>query len=104
MPRCVRRCAEPPHPGEGDVSVSERLRQLVDDEVRRSLQAELDARGLLLTRSASQAATADAARSGAELLRRLLELAYPEVVWGRGTEVHFADAHTETRTGLALAF
>jgi hypothetical protein len=87
------------------VPVSERLRQLVDDEVRRSLQAQLGARGLLLTRPASKAATADAARSGAALLRRLLEVAYPEVVReDRGSYFHFADHHTETRIGLTLAF
>lgn len=85
--------------------VYERLRQAVEDEVRRSLQTELDARGLLLTRPASEAAAADAARLGAAMLHRLLELAYAEILQDdRDTGVHFADDYTATRIGLALAF
>jgi hypothetical protein len=87
------------------MSMPERLRRVVDEEVRRSLRAELDARGLLLSRPDSEATGADAARSGAALLRRLLELGYPESGQvDRRTEVQFADEHAATRIGLALEF
>src|SRR4051794_33793410 len=92
-------------PGEADVPVPDRLRQAVGDEVRRCLAAEMGARGLLLTAPECTAATADAARGGVALLRRVLYLAYPEIAQDpHGAEVGFADDDTAARTGLALAF
>lgn len=87
------------------MEIPEQLRQLVEDAVSRSLRAELDARGLLLTRAASASATSEATRQGAALLRRALVHCYHDTrADERTVEVEFDDAYAATRIGLALAF
>jgi hypothetical protein len=86
-----------------DVGIPEQLRQAIDDAVSRRLWTELDARGLLLTRAAFAAATADAVRSGAALLRRVVAHCYPDSRRG-ASRVEFDDDQAATRVELGLAF
>ena len=87
------------------MGIPERLRQVIDDAVSRSLWTELNVRGLLLTRAASALGTSEAARRGAALLRRMVAHCYQNGRQGGGvTDVAFDDAQTATRIELALAF
>jgi hypothetical protein len=91
--------------GKADMGIPDQLRQVIDDAVSHSLWAELGARGLLLTRTASAAATTDAARWGAVLLRRVVAHCYHNSLQGdRAIYVQFDDDQATTRIELALAF
>ncbi|MGY3677073.1 hypothetical protein [Streptomyces sp. TE33382] len=85
------------------MEIPEQLREKVDRTVRRSLSTEFEARGLLLSHAAYDAAMTDAARSGERLLRRVVEICYanePEGV----REIEFDDDQAALRIGLGLAF
>ncbi|KJS58833.1 hypothetical protein VM95_30795 [Streptomyces rubellomurinus] len=89
--------------GQAEVEIPEELRRAVDDAVNRSLSSELDARGLLLAPAALEAATADAVRAGADLLRRAVEHCYPDGRAG-AYRIEFDDDRAAERIGLGLAF
>lgn len=85
--------------------IPEQLRQVVDDLVSRSLWTELDARALLLTRTASASATTEAAQSGAALFRRVIAHCYEDNLQRDGvTDIEFDDDQAATRIEFALAF
>jgi hypothetical protein len=88
-----------------DVEIPEQLGQVIDDAVRRSLEAELGARGLLLTRAASDSATTHAVRLGAALFRRVLAHCYRVDPQDEDAiDVEVEDDQAATRFELALAF
>jgi hypothetical protein len=98
------RCA-PWHDGRADVEIPRPLRQAIDEAVTRSLRAELDARGLLLTRAASGSATMGAARAGKALLPRVVAACYQDSLLGdRAPDIEFDGGDDATRIELALAF
>jgi hypothetical protein len=93
------------------VEIPEQLALAVDEAVGRTLRAELDARGLLLTQTDAAAASAAAAQSGAALLRRAIMQCYPGRVLAQpvrpgepAVEIAFDDDHTAARIAAALAF
>jgi hypothetical protein len=90
---------------EAEVQIPEQLREAIEDDVRRSLSTELDARGLLLAGPAAASATADAARSGAALLHRVLAHCYAEgQQGGPAMAVEFDSVEAAAHIGLALTF
>ncbi|MET8545640.1 hypothetical protein ABZW03_34140 [Kitasatospora sp. NPDC004799] len=85
------------------MEIPEHVRRAVELAVHRGLRSELDARGLLLTPEALASATAEAARSGAALLQRVVEHCYPDGPAG-ARRVEYDDDRAARRIGLGLAF
>lgn len=87
------------------MEIPQQLRVAIIELVNDSLRAELDSRGLLLTRAAAFSATEEAERLGAALLLRLIIHLFPRVQPdGRATAIEFDNPDVTKRIALALTF